>query len=290
MSRRALLEGSTGPSLALRVALGATLVIAGVAALIAPSASAANREAKNSAASVAHFHVTGIVSAANANTVNLFVEQGVVAGRSVRHDELSVHVDRARIHEFTTRRSNLRHRGRPFSVGEIARLSGNVFEDGSSDDLEAQSATVSSTPMMAIVGQVTEVGGTLVIVDRTAFGEGDHMSDYVEPAIVDDSQATVTLDGAAATASQIAAGQTVVVLGTSANDIVLAAAIYAFSTPPTIAKGILQTVSGDTLAIWTPGYRDDSYSWGQGDENAMFTGTPILVDASSATIVLNGVT
>jgi hypothetical protein len=283
MSRKVILRGTRGPSLAMCAALGATLVFAGVAALVAPSASAADYGARTHLASSARFHVTGIVSAVKADSVNLFVESGTVAGRSASHEQVTVHFGRAHIRELTARNGHLRHRERTFVVGEVARFSGSVLTEGSSNGLWAQSGTVTPTPVIALVGTVYETGGSLVIVDRSIFGRGDQMNAFVQPVVVDDSDATVTLDGNSADTSQITAGQTVIVLGTNEDETILAASIYAFSTPPTIATGILQTVSGTTLAISQFGGHFDP--WSQGD--SWSTG-PFLVD-SPATIVLNGV-
>ncbi|MGB9112047.1 MAG: hypothetical protein WCF24_04895 [Acidimicrobiales bacterium] len=284
-------RGPHRPNLALRWALGVTLVVAGVATLAAPAASAANRGAPARLDSAARFHVTGIVSGVSANSVQLFVERGVVAGHSARHQLLTVQLGHVRIREVTAGKGHARFSAGSFAIGEVARCSGEVSADGSSADLEAESATVSTdTPATALVGTVYETGGSLVIVDRTVFGRWDEMSSFVQPVIVDDTNATVTLDGAAAMASQIAAGQTVIVLGTDDNDIVLAASIDAFTTPPTIATGILQTVSGTTLAITPFGGRFLPLSLSQaGNNNVSDSFGPFLVDASTATIVLNGV-
>lgn len=288
MTLKAVLRASLGKSLTMRAALGAALALAGIAAVAAPSASAANRGEHVHAASVARFHVTGIVSAVNDDSVNLFVENGVVAGRAVDHEQLTVRLGRARIHEIAARDGHFRSGDRTFAIGEVARFSGAVLADGSSNDLWAQTGSVTQTPVIALVGTVYETGGSLVIVDRTVFGRCDQVNSFVEPVVVDDSSATITLDGSAATGAQIAAGQTVIVLGTNVDGTVLAASIYAFSTAPTIATGILRTVSGTTLAITPFGWRLGPWSPGGSNNDSMPSG-PFLVDASSAVIVLNGV-
>lgn len=285
MMLKTVLRGSR-PRLAARAALGAAIALAGIATLVAPSASAANRGGAH-LSSTARFHVTGIVSAVNAESVKVFVENGVVAGKSADHQLLTVQLGRARIRDLVARKGHFRREVGSFVVGELARLSGVVFTQGSSNDLQADSGSVTQTPVIAVVGTVYETGGSLVIVDRSVLGRCDQVSSFVIPVIVDDSQAaTITLDGATATASQIAAGQTVIVLGTNDNDIVLAQSIYAFSTPPTIETGILQDVSGTTLAI-SPfgGY---GYPWSLRGWNGGGSAGPSLIDASSATIVLNG--
>jgi hypothetical protein len=281
-------RGLRRPNRTLRWALGVSLVLAGVTALAAPAASAAERGAYARLHPGAHFQVTGIVSGVNANSVSVFVERGVVAGRSARHELLTVQLGRARVHEFAGRKGHARSDDANFAIGEVAHLSGVVLAGGPSANLECESATVSTdTPATALVGTVYETGGSLVIVDRSVFGQSDQMSDFVQPVIVDDTNATVTLNGAAATGSQIAAGQTVIVLGTLDNDIVLAASIDAFTTAPTIETGTLQDVSGTTLAI-TPFGGRFGY-WSQSGGNSNDQNGPFLVDASTATIVLNGV-
>lgn len=286
MTLKAILRSTRGPSLAMRAALGATLVFAGVAALVAPSASAADHGASTHLASSARFRVTGIVSAVKADSVNLFVERGTVAGHSASHEQVTVHFGSAHIRGLAARNGHLRG-DRTLVVGDVARFSGSVLTEGSSNGLWAQSGTVTPTPVIALVGTVYETGGSLVIVDRSVFGRCDQMNAFVQPVVVDDSDATVTLDGTAAATSQITAGQTVIVLGTNEDETILAASIYAFSTPPTIATGILQTVSGTTLAISQFGGHFDPWSQGGSNNDSSSTG-PFLVD-SPATIVLNGV-
>ncbi len=290
MQLRESLRRSRRPNLGLRSPLGVMLVLAGAAMLAAPAASAADRGASARLGSAARFHVAGIVSGVSANSVTMFVERGVVAGHSARHQLLTVQLGHVRIHEVTGREGHARFDAGSFAIGEVARCSGPVLA-GPSAVLEAESATVSTeTPATALVGTVYETGGSLVIVDRTVFGRWDQMTSFVQPVIVDDSNATVTLDGSSALASQIAAGQTVIVLGTDDNDIVLAASIDAFTTPPTIATGTLQIVSGTTLAITPFGGHFGAFSWSQGGNgNNPESSAPYLVDASTATIVLNGV-
>ncbi len=288
MTLNAILRSARGPGLVMRAVLGATLALAGVAVLVAPSASAAEHGARTHIASAARFHVIGIVSAVNADSVNLFVERGMVAGRSASHDQVTVHFGHAHIRELAARNGQSRRGDQTFAVGEVAHFSGAVLTEGSSNALLAQSGTVTPTPVTALVGTVYETGGSLVIVDRSVFGRYDQVNAFVEPVVVDDSNATVTLDGSAATATQIAAGQTVIVLGTNEDETILAASIYAFSTPPTIATGILQTVSGTTLAIAQFGGHFGPWSPSGSNNDSLSTG-PSLVDASSATIVLNGV-
>jgi hypothetical protein len=83
---------------------------------------------------------------------------------------------------------------------------------------------------------------------------------------VDDTAASITVDGAAGT---IAAGETVAVLGEVTDNTVVASAIYAFTTKPGFSRGKVTMVSGENVT-----FRHD--------------GNTVLVSLTAVPLALNG--
>lgn len=67
--------------------------------------------------------------------------------------------------------------------------------------------------------------------------------------------AAVLIDGAP---GALTPGQTVVVLGEGDHETILAAAVYAYTTAPTVIAGDVTAVTGSTLTI---GDQDNPQAW-----------------------------
>lgn len=133
-------------------------------------------------------------------------------------------------------------------VGNLVNLSGTATGSGAAATYTATQLVQHAQPAHVFLGTVTAVNADLVTVAKAATASDDQAenSDGSGEFTVDVSNAAVTVDGAA---GSLTVGQSVAVLGEGVHDLVLAAAVYAFSTTPTVLAGDVTAVNGTQVTI-----------------------------------------
>lgn len=266
------------------VALGAggvALVQAGTSS--AASAGGAPSEAHSvdttHQAIASRFIVSGIVQAKRATALRVFVQHGRVAGREVRRQALTVRISGMTVRTkvgTSVKRSATASRAASIAVGDVVRLDGSVHTVGGAPELDATNAIVAPLPSMALAGTVSTINGSTITLDTSNFAQVGVCSEESQLVTVDARQASVSLDGASASLSQVTTGATVVVTGERDEDAVVATSVFAFSSAPAVAVGTLASVTGNTLSLSSSCEDDESQS------------APVQVDATAASIVLDG--
>lgn len=278
---RRWLYGSTFAVLLLATALTAPAA-AGAAAL------GSHRSTQH--AKTRHFSLSGLVQAKGNGKVAVYVAKGKIGGVRLHKVVESVAISQVRSKHHKSPTRTKKHTGRkshslsshraahhsrkPLVVGDIVRLVGKTVEHNGKTSLLATAESIINTHSAAVLGTVSSVtvGTTTstLVVNSEASLNGGSITGSSGSLSVDATNAAVYVDGALGQLSNLVSGETVVVIGESYNGSMVAAAVLAFTAVPSVVWGHLTQVSGSTLEV-----ANDS---GQ---------TPI--DASSATIFLNGV-
>jgi hypothetical protein len=264
-------------------ALIPTLAIAGVGAAVAFAAAvpataiAATPHHAMSAHHVSskhharHLVVKGIVAGHHGRTVMVFARTAKV-GTTVRHNErLRITFLRSATHARTKLRT-----GNHISLAATGIASRHDFRISRDQD-----ETVTPAPAALLFGTVEAINANVLTISENDRDNGDHHdgddndndgghdgdNDAATPAdhspggpgdgdngqghqvMVDDTAATILVDGAAGT---IAVGDTVAVLGEAMDNTVIASTVWAFSTPQSFMRSEVQQVSGDNVTV-----RDD---------------------------------
>lgn len=166
-------------------------------------------------------------------------------------------------------------------VGNLVDVSGSATGSGATGTFTATQVIQHPEPAHVFLGTVTAVDGTLVTLAKAVTASDDQAenNDGSREFTVDVSNAAVTVDGAA---GSLSVGQSVAVLGEGVHGLVLAAAVYAFTAPPTVLTGDVSAVAGTQVTI------------GDSENGAALdlAGVPLSIDGNpaSATAVLDAVT
>lgn len=137
-------------------------------------------------------------------------------------------------------------------VGNLVDLSGTATGSGTTATFTATQVVQHAEPAHVFLGTVTAVNANLVTVTKAATAsdaQGEN-SDGSNQFTVDVTNAAVTVDGAA---GSLTVGQSVAVLGEGVHDLVLAAAVYAFTAVPTVLAGDVAAVNGTLVTIGDSG-------------------------------------
>lgn len=131
-------------------------------------------------------------------------------------------------------------------------LSGTATSSGTTATFTATQVVQHTEPAHVFLGTVTAVNANLVTVTKAATASDDQgeNSDGSNQFTVDVTNAAVTVDGAA---GSLTVGQSVAVLGEGVHDLVLAAAVYAFTAVPTVLAGDVSAVNGTLVTIGDSG-------------------------------------
>lgn len=232
------------------------------------------------------FTLEGLVTAADGTHLRVLVGHGRLGRQQLaRH---SVQLD-LRAHG---------HRVFP-DVGDgihAQGTAGSAAGEFDASQFEAQASGDSG----ALVGVLDAVDGTTLLVNVSAQidaqgdqgdGQGDQgdtlATDGQDGAdggdiAIDASQATVSLDGQPATVAQLAAGDTVAILGQTDGDSALATQVLGFSAPQATAEGTITQLNGTVLTL-ASGDGDSGGDGGGGDSESTAT-----VDVSGSQIFLDG--
>jgi len=134
------------------------------------------------------------------------------------------------------------------TVGNLVDLSGTATGSGATATFTATQVVQHAEPAHVFLGTVTAVNTNLVTVTKAATASDDQgeNSDGSDQFTVDVTNAAVTVDGAA---GSLTVGQSVAVLGEGVHDLVLAAAVYAFTATPTVLAGDVAAVNGTLVTI-----------------------------------------
>lgn len=137
-------------------------------------------------------------------------------------------------------------------VGNLVDLSGTATSSGTTATFTATQVVQHTEPAHVFLGTVTAVNANLVTVTKAATASDDQgeNSDGSNQFTVDVTNAAVTVDGAA---GSLTVGQSVAVLGEGVHDLVLAAAVYAFTAVPTVLAGDVSAVNGTLVTIGDSG-------------------------------------
>ncbi|MBV9487960.1 MAG: hypothetical protein JO246_18140 [Frankiaceae bacterium] len=104
---------------------------------------------------------------------------------------------------------------------------------------------------------------------------------------VDDADATITVDGS--TDTELAAGDTVAVLGEATEDTVVAADVFGYTVAPSFLRGDITAIDGQVVTV------GDNQGDDQGDDHVARPAhdgenddTPVTVDLTEVPLALNG--
>lgn len=242
-----------------RIAVAASTSLA--LALTAPvAAEAARRPAHPSARTfVAH----GIVVRHSGAAMTVLATD-VRSGRSVvRNRTITVAVPsrRSTVGRWVARKM------RGLVNGDRVTVTGVVTGSGRGTRFHAADMGHQASAFHAYVGVVSAVNGTTVTVHKGTAPSDDANESNDGSFTVDVSTASVLVDFAA---GPLAVGQSVLVLGSSVNDVVVATSVFAFSTTPDVVRGRVSAVTGSVVTV--------------GDEEE----TQTQVDLSTAAIIVDG--
>ena len=153
------------------------------------------------------------------------------------------------------------------AIGDQVTLTGGVTGSGRTTRFDASGVLDRATPFHVYLGTVSAINASIVSVTKGAKPSDDDHERDTGPLTVDIADAAVSID---AGATALAPGQTVAVLGSSINDIVVATAVFGVTTAPTVVAGRASDVTGNIVTI--DGEADSS--------------TP--VDLTEATVIVDG--
>jgi hypothetical protein len=258
------MTGTFGKTIAI-AGLGSALTLA-AAAVGGPAVGSPHQAMSTQHASAKHHHakellVKGLVASHHGRTVTVFAKTAK-AGATTRHNK-RIKVVFARSAHGKTKI----HAGNHIRIVATGTATGHVFTVRHCDD-----ETVNPSPASLFFGTVQTVSANLLTVSERDRDNGDHHDgdehhhghhgggDGDSPAdhghggddgdghqiTIDDSTATITVDGASGT---IVAGDTVAVLGEATHNTVVASTIYAFTQAPGFMRGNVQQVSGDNVTL-----------------------------------------
>jgi hypothetical protein len=145
--------------------------------------------------------------------------------------------------------------------GDGLTVTGTGTADGPNLTVTPNGAPVeTAAPVRVWLGVLTGVdaaaGTVQLMAIRHSDGDGDHRDGRLHRLTAAAAAATVTLDGAASTLTGLAAGQVVVVLGSSDHDVATASSIYAFGKPPAFQGGRVTAVNGSVVSLDSDGPLD----------------------------------
>jgi uncharacterized membrane protein YgcG len=157
---------------------------------------------------------------------------------------------------------------RGLANGDRVTVTGVVTGQGRSTRFQVGDMGHLASAFHSYIGVISAVSGSLLTVHKGTVPSDDANENDNGSFTVDDSTANVLVDLAAGTP---AVGQSVLVLGSSVNDVVVATSVFAFSTPPDVLRGRVSAVNGTTVTVG-------------GEEDAQ-----TQVDLSSTTLIVDGV-
>jgi len=197
------------------------------------------------------FNLKGLVTAANGTQLQVLVGQGHLGGQRLRGQSVRLDLNARGHHPSPDLGDSIHAQGTADSaMGEF-----------DASQFEVQAAGDGS----ALVGVLDAVDGTTLMVNVSAAagsddqgdqgdGQGDqgdatNGDDQGDDVAIDASTASVSLDGQPASVAQLTPGETVAVLGETADDSALATQVMAYSAVPGIADGTITQVSGNVLTL-----------------------------------------
>jgi len=217
---------------------------------------------------VVSFTADGLVVAHTASTVTVLAHD-LRIGKTVRHNQL-ITANAAPGHRYTAKvtTSSGSTTAADAVIGDRMTISGSVTGSGAAATFTAAAQEQHSTPGHAYLGTVESVNGSMITVSKgpKASDNAEEDNNGQDTFTIDVSAAAVLIDGAP---GALTPGQTVVVLGEGDHDTILAAAVYAYTTAPTVIAGEVTAVTGSTLTI--------------GDQD-----NPTIVDLTAAALVIDG--
>lgn len=232
------------------------------------------------------FNLKGLVTAANGTQLQVLVGHGHLGGQRLTGDSVRLDLN------------GRGHHPAPH-VGDSIHAQGTAGSATGEFDA-SQFEAVTAGDSTALVGVLDAVDGTTLMVNVSAEagsgGQGDQgdgqgdQGDAVnsdgqgDDVPIDASTASVSLDGQPASVAQLTPGETVAVLGETADDSALAAQVLAYSTVPGIADGTITQVSGNvlTLSSGDGGGGGDSQD---GSSTVDVTGSQIFLDGQPGATV-----
>jgi len=213
------------------------------------------------------FTADGLVVAHTASTVTVLAHD-LRIGKTLRHNQLiTANAAPGHGHAAMVATSGVTTAADAV-IGDRMTIRGSVTGSGAAATFTATAQEQHSTPAHAYLGTVESVNGTLITVSKghQASDNAEEDNNGQDTFTIDVSAAAVLIDGAPGT---LTPGQTVVVLGEGDHDTILAAAVYAYTTAPTVIAGDVTAVTGSTLTI--------------GDQD-----NPTTVDLTGAALVIDG--
>jgi len=209
----------------------------------------ASRHQPAPAAKAHHFTAEGLVVSSTGSSIVVLARDVSSRGRVDHNKLITVAVaPRHQRHPHVRGASTAGPSAGTLIVGNLVDLSGTATGSGTTATFTATQVVQHAEPAHVFLGTVTAVNANLVTVTKAATASDDQgeNSDGSNQFTVDVTNAAVTVDGAA---GSLTVGQSVAVLGEGVHDLVLAAAVYAFTATPTILAGDVAAVNGTLVTI-----------------------------------------
>jgi len=236
--------------IALAAAGSMVLLAAAPASALATHAS---RHQPAPAAKAHHFTAEGLVVSSTGSSIVVLARDVSSRGRVDHNKLITVAVaPRHQRHPHVRGASTAGPSAGTLIVGNLVDLSGTATSSGTTATFTATQVVQHTEPAHVFLGTVTAVNANLVTVTKAATASDDQgeNSDGSNQFTVDVTNAAVTVDGAA---GSLTVGQSVAVLGEGVHDLVLAAAVYAFTAVPTVLAGDVSAVNGTLVTIGDSG-------------------------------------
>jgi len=236
--------------IALAAAGSMVLLAAAPASALATHAS---RHQPAPAAKAHHFTAEGLVVSSTGSSIVVLARDVSSRGRVDHNKLITVAVaPRHQRHPHVRGASTAGPSAGTLIVGNLVDLSGTATGSGTTATFTATQVVQHAEPAHVFLGTVTAVNANLVTVTKAATASDDQgeNSDGSNQFTVDVTNAAVTVDGAA---GSLTVGQSVAVLGEGVHDLVLAAAVYAFTAVPTVLAGHVAAVNGTLVTIGDSG-------------------------------------
>jgi hypothetical protein len=240
------------------------------------------------------FNLKGLVTAANGTQLQVLVGKGHLGARRLTGQSVQLDLNARGHHPAPVVGDSIHAQG----------TAGSAAGEFDASEFEVQAAGDSS----ALVGVLDAVDGTTLMVNVTASAGPDDQGDQGDgqgdqgngqgdqgnatnqdgqgddDVPIDASTASVSLDGQPASLAQLTPGQTVAVLGDTADDSALATQVMAYSTAPGIADGTITQVSGNVLTL-SSGDGGDGGDGEDGNSAVDVTSSQIFLDGQSGATV-----
>jgi hypothetical protein len=210
-----------------------SVAVAAVAAALAfstPAMAASNKPKSQK------FTAQGLVVASTSSTLRVLTRQLKVGSASLAANTVVT----------VKRPSGKGKKSNASLVGYTVTVSGSAAKSGKTLILAASTEVAQPQPAEVFLGVVTAVTPTGLMLQEASAAGGDDFGDDQNSLTVDTSAATVSVDGAAGT---VDADEFVIVLGERDADIVVAATVDAYTTPPDVEAGRISAITGPMITL-----------------------------------------